>query len=105
MGYVYKKDGREIGKNVHRRAKVITELLQRDDIQNKTNTWDDNSKYGTPSNDISSYDDYFDAADRKDRVKRMKLEGTKSTSNDNANDASPNKKKKKKKKKKKDKKK
>eukprot|EP00483_Globobulimina_turgida_P000705 UN00705 len=71
--YVYKIDGSDIGQNVRRRAKYCYELLQKDEIINKTNTYDPYNEhpYGFNNNqndvkDVSTYDDYFQTADKED---------------------------------------
>ena len=43
--YVYKIDGSDIGQNVRRRAKYCFELLQKDEIKNKTASYDSYNSY------------------------------------------------------------
>merc|ERR1712228_61573 len=93
----------DIGQNVRRRAKLCAELLQREDIQNKSNNFEDYgaSKYGSSmqkENAISSYDDYFDAADKEDNMKRLKNEREKKEKLEREEEENEKKKKKKKKK-------
>jgi len=83
--YVYKIDGSDIGQNVRRRAKFCYELLQKDHIINKTNSYDpynspstkykDRKQFETKKN-VTSYDDYFQTADKEDmdNMKRRERE-------------------------------
>ena len=106
--YIYKVDGSDIGQNVRRRALVCAELLQREDIQNKTNNFNDDN-YGSSNiqskeKAFSSYDDYFAAADRQDddikQQQQLSKESVKQQKMQNEERENGKKKKKKKKKKK-----
>jgi len=70
--YVYKIDGSDIGQNVRRRAKYCFQLLQKDEIINKSYNNYNGTDKDNGNDKIASYDDYFQTADKEDHENAMK---------------------------------